>query len=73
MNADIFAWSVADIPGVDPQVVEAIRHEVAKLLAVGFIREVEYSEWLSNVVMVKKSNGATYQRLVNKIFIEQIE
>ena len=31
--------------------------EVEKLLAVGFIREVYYPEWLANVVMVKKSNG----------------
>jgi len=31
--------------------------EVDKLLAIGFIREVYYPEWLANVVMVKKSNG----------------
>ena len=30
--------------------------EVEKLLAIGFIREVFYFEWLANVVMVKKSN-----------------
>ena len=36
---------------------EAINTEVKKLLAVGFIREVTYMEWLANVVMVKKSNG----------------
>ena len=29
--------------------------EVEKLLAIGFIREVYYPEWLVNVVMVKKS------------------
>jgi len=28
-----------------------------KLLNVGFIREVQYTTWLSNMVMVKKSNG----------------
>ena len=28
--------------------------EVENLLAVGFIREVYYPEWLANVVMVKK-------------------
>jgi hypothetical protein len=27
------------------------------LLDAGFIREVAYPEWLSNVVMVKKKNG----------------
>ena len=31
--------------------------EVEKLLATDFIREVFYLEWLTNVVMVKKSNG----------------
>ena len=28
-----------------------------KLLAVNFIREVYYPEWLANIVMVKKANG----------------
>jgi hypothetical protein len=31
--------------------------EVEKLLQAGFIRELHYSEWLVNVVMVKKPNG----------------
>lgn len=31
--------------------------EVDKLLAVGFIGEVYYLEWLANVIMVKKTNG----------------
>jgi hypothetical protein len=30
--------------------------EVKKLCEVGFIKEVQYSTWLSNVVLVKKSN-----------------
>jgi hypothetical protein len=30
---------------------------VEKLLKAGFIREVDYPEWLANVVLVKKSNG----------------
>ncbi|XP_024033590.1 uncharacterized protein LOC112095713 [Citrus clementina] len=61
---------------------EAINAEVKKLLKAGFIREVKYPEWISNVVLVKKANGkwrmvmsfglkntrATYQRLVNKVF-----
>lgn len=34
-----------------------IADEVDRLLAVGFIREAHYSEWLSNMVLVKKSNG----------------
>ena len=28
-----------------------------KLLKVGFIREVNYPDWISNVVLVKKANG----------------
>ena len=28
-----------------------------KLLTAGFIREVTYSEWLANVVLVKKCTG----------------
>ncbi|KAA3473233.1 Retrovirus-related Pol polyprotein from transposon 17.6 [Gossypium australe] len=39
-----------------PQVVEAIRQEEAKLLSAGFIREVNYPDWVSNVVMGKKAN-----------------
>jgi hypothetical protein len=30
---------------------------VQKLLQAGFIREVDYPEWLANVVLVKKSTG----------------
>ena len=36
---------------------EVINGEVEKLLRVGFIREVNYFEWISNVVLVKKANG----------------
>ncbi|RDX99702.1 hypothetical protein CR513_17219, partial [Mucuna pruriens] len=34
-----------------------IKEEVEKLLAAGFVREVQYPTWLANVVMVKKANG----------------
>ena len=34
-----------------------INEEVNKLLQAGAIREVEYPEWLANVVLVKKANG----------------
>jgi hypothetical protein len=36
---------------------QAIAEEVKKLLKAEFIREVDYPEWLANVVLVKKSNG----------------
>ena len=34
-----------------------IQAEIDKLLAVGFIREVEYPEWLENVVVIPKKNN----------------
>ena len=36
---------------------EAIRVEVTRLLAAGFIREVAHPDWLANPVLVKKKNG----------------
>ena len=36
---------------------QAIAEEVTKLLTAGFIREVYYPDWLTNVVLVKKANG----------------
>ncbi|RDY12155.1 hypothetical protein CR513_03082, partial [Mucuna pruriens] len=81
-NADVFAWTAKDMPGLDPRfmchelsikpgskpVVQkkrkqgeekraAIKEEVEKLLAAGFVREVQYPTWLANVVMVRKANG----------------
>ena len=35
----------------------AIKEEVKKLTTAKFIREVYYSDWIANVVMVKKANG----------------
>ena len=35
---------------------QVINEEVGKLLQLKAIREVEYSEWLANVVLVKKEN-----------------
>ena len=34
-----------------------IKQEVDRLLEVGFIREIQYPKWLSNVVVVPKKNG----------------
>nr|KYP34711.1 hypothetical protein KK1_044312 [Cajanus cajan] len=36
---------------------KAVEAEASKLLEAGFIREIHYTSWLANVVMVKKSNG----------------
>ena len=40
-----------------PNRQKVIQEEMEKLLAVGFIREVEYPEWLANVVVVPKKGG----------------
>ena len=40
-----------------PERQKAINKEVGKLLQARAIREVEYPEWLANVVLVKKANG----------------
>ena len=39
-----------------PERQKAINEEVGKLLQAGAIKEVEYPEWLANVVLVKKAN-----------------
>ena len=39
-----------------PERQKANNEEVGKLLQAGEIREVEYPEWLANVVLVKKEN-----------------
>ena len=36
---------------------QEVQRQVQALLDVGFIREVTYPTWLSNVVVVKKANG----------------
>ena len=40
-----------------PERKKPINEEVGKLLQAGAIKEVEYPEWLANVVLVKKANG----------------
>ena len=39
-----------------PKWNQAITDKVSKLLSTGFIREVYYFDWLTNVVLVKKAN-----------------
>ena len=36
---------------------QVVREETEKLLRVGHIREIQYPEWLANVVLVKKASG----------------
>ena len=40
-----------------PEQDNAIKKKVQKLTTAEFIREIYYSDWLANVVMVKKANG----------------
>ena len=41
----------------DEEKRRAIDEEIAKLLAIGFIREVHHLEWLANPVLVRKKSG----------------
>ncbi|XP_072076822.1 uncharacterized protein [Arachis hypogaea] len=81
-NADLFAWTPDDMPGINPEVIchklaidktirpvaqkkrnlgeekkQAALEETQKLLNAGFIREIRFTTWLSNVVMVRKNSG----------------
>ncbi|GKB94847.1 hypothetical protein Tco_0980984, partial [Tanacetum coccineum] len=44
--------------GQAPEHAKAILEEVHKLVEAGIMREVYYHDWLSNPVMVKKSDGS---------------
>jgi hypothetical protein len=44
---------------------EAIRAELARLVVVGFIREVLHSEWLANPVLVLKKNKVDLRMCVD--------
>jgi hypothetical protein len=48
-----------------PNKKAAIKKEIAKLMAVGFIREILYPDWLANLVLVQKKNTAEWQMCVD--------
>ena len=81
-HLDAFAWTAADMPGIDPDFLchrltmdakvcpvrqrrrkfneercLVVKEETQKLLIAAQIREIQYPEWLANVVLVKKANG----------------
>ncbi|KAL6219725.1 hypothetical protein ACLB2K_007484 [Fragaria x ananassa] len=41
----------------DVEKYQAIHAEVTRLQEISFIREAQYPQWISNVVMVEKANG----------------
>jgi len=81
-HLDAFAWTAADMPGIDPDFLchhltmdaevrpvrqrrrkfneercLVVKEETQKMLNAGHIKEIQYPEWLANVVLVKKANG----------------
>ena len=56
LNVSPFFKQQAKRRGFASEKQKAINEEVDKLLQAGEIREVEYPEWLANVVLVKKAN-----------------
>ncbi|KAM2901555.1 hypothetical protein FF1_007532 [Malus domestica] len=50
---DVFAWTYKEMPDLDPIIVV----EIDKLIEAGFIREVQYPKWISNIVIVLKKSG----------------
>ena len=80
--ADIFAWSYADMPGLDteivvhklpliegcksikqklrrtrPDVLLKAKKEITRQWNAGFLEVVEYSEWVSNIVVVPNKDN----------------
>ncbi|XP_057740308.1 uncharacterized protein LOC130957468 [Arachis stenosperma] len=76
-QADLFAWTPSDMPGIDPQVIshklainpsarpvqqkkrnlgaekkQASLEETQKIINAEFIKEIRFTTWLANVVMV---------------------
>ena len=48
-----------------PDKREAIKKELAKLLATGFIKEVYHPEWLTNPVLVQKKNNNEWRMCID--------
>ncbi|KAM1143975.1 hypothetical protein EV1_032479 [Malus domestica] len=93
MNAEVFAWSYKDMPGISPDIIchhlsidpktkpvkqkrrsynveryDTIKAEVEKLKDIGFVREVNYPTWVANVVLVKK-NPTKESLLLQKVLL----
>jgi hypothetical protein len=48
-----------------PDKKEAIKKEIIKLMAYGFIREILHPDWLVNLVLVQKKNTAEWHMCVD--------
>ena len=48
-----------------PDKREAIKKELAKLLAAGFIKEVYHPDWLVNPVLIQKNNNNEWRMCVD--------
>ncbi|PKI69515.1 hypothetical protein CRG98_010090 [Punica granatum] len=49
---EVFAWSYADMLGLDPSI-----EEVVKQINTGFLEVCNYSEWVANIVPIEKKDG----------------
>jgi hypothetical protein len=54
-----------------PDKREAIRAELARLVAAGFIREVLHPEWLANPVLVHKKNKVDWRMCVDYTYLNK--
>jgi hypothetical protein len=45
--------------------LDAIKKELAKLLAASFIREVFHPEWLANTILVRKKNSDEWRMCID--------
>jgi hypothetical protein len=44
---------------------EAIKKEITKLMAAGFIKEIIHPDWLANPILLQKKNMAKWRMCVN--------
>lgn len=72
-NVGMFAWKSINMPSIDPNTIyhhqtldltikpisrgRAIEDEVEKLLKEGFIQEIKYPTWQTNIITIKKKLG----------------
>jgi hypothetical protein len=48
-----------------PDKKKAIKKEITKLMAVGFIREILHLDWLANPILVQKKNTVEWRMCVD--------